>query len=102
LVLSAAFDKDGNDADSATGTLSLYHGDQKVGEGRLKTQLGAFAIAGSSLNVGRDPGEAITEDYPGTSPFSFSGGTIDRVAIDVSGEPYVDMEREAVLMLMRE
>ena len=46
VILSAAFEKDGNDADGATGTLSLYHGDQKVGEGRIKTQLGAFAIAG--------------------------------------------------------
>jgi arylsulfatase A-like enzyme len=102
LILSASFDKDGNDADGAVGTLSLYHGDQKVGEGRVKTQLGAFAIAGSGLYVGRDPGEAITEDYPGEPPHAFTGGTIDRVAIDVSGEPYVDMEREAVLMLMRE
>ena len=102
VILSAAFDKDGNDADGATGTLSLYHGDQKVGEGRIKTQLGAFAIAGAGLNVGRDPGEAITDDYPGEPPFAFTGGTIDRVAIDVSGDPYVDMEREAALMLMRE
>ena len=54
------------------------------------------------MNVGRDPGEAITEDYPGGPPHTFTGGTIDRVAIDVSGEPYVDMEREAVLMLIRE
>jgi hypothetical protein len=32
----------------------------------------------------------------------FTGGVIDRVAIDVSGEPYHDLEREAALMLMRE
>jgi len=31
-----------------------------------------------------------------------TGGTINRVAIDVSGEPYVDLEREAASMLMRE
>ena len=49
VILSAAFEKDGNDADGATGTLSLYHGDHKVGEGRIKTQLGAFAIAGVEL-----------------------------------------------------
>jgi arylsulfatase len=102
LILSASFDKDGNEADGATGTLSLYHGDRKVGEGRIKTQLGAFAIAGAGLRVGCDSGEAITADYPGAPPYAFTGGTIDRVAIDVSGEPYVDMEREAVLMLMRE
>jgi arylsulfatase len=102
VILSAAFEKDGMDGDGAIGMLSLYHGDHKVGEGRIKTQLGAFAVAGANLYVGRDPGEAITEDYSGEPPYEFTGGTIDRVAIDVSGEPYVDMEREAVLMLMRE
>ena len=48
-----------------TGTLSLYHGDQKVGEGRIKTQPGKFAIAGEGLYVGRDSGEPVTDDYPG-------------------------------------
>jgi arylsulfatase len=31
-----------------------------------------------------------------------TGGTIKRVAIDVSGRPYVDLEREAVAMVARE
>jgi arylsulfatase len=30
------------------------------------------------------------------------GGVVKRVAIDVSGRPYVDMEREAAAMLARE
>jgi arylsulfatase len=64
--------------------------------------VGAFAIAGSALCVGQDPGEPITEDYPGKPSYQFTGGVIDRVAIDVSGEPYHDLEREAALMLMRE
>ena len=68
----------------------------------IKTQLGAFAIAGAGLYVGRHEGDAITDDYPGESPPRFTGGTISRVAIDVSGEPYVDLEREAAVMLMRE
>ena len=54
------------------------------------------------LYVGRNPGEPVTEDYPGGAPHSFTGGTINRIAIDVSGEPYQDLEREAALMLMRE
>ena len=29
------------------------------------------------------------------SPHTFTGGTINRVAVDVSGEPYIDLEREA-------
>ena len=32
---------------------------------------------------------------PGEAPHRFTGGTINRVAIDVSGEPYMDLEREA-------
>ena len=42
----------------------------------------------------------ITDDYPGEAPHRFTGGTIKQVAIDVSGEAYVDLEREAALMLM--
>ncbi len=52
--------------------------------------------------VGRDVGDPVTEDYPGERPYRFTGGTIKRVAVDVSGEPYIDLEREAALMLMRE
>ena len=79
----------------ATGILSLYYGDKKVGEGRIKTQPGDFSLAGEGLCVGRDSGEAVTDDYPGESPHRFTGGTIKRVAVDVSGEPYLDLEREA-------
>ena len=72
----------------------------EVGDGPVKTQLGAFAISGSGLYVGRQEGEVITDDYPGEAPHRFTGGTIKQVAIDVSGEAYVDLEREAALMLM--
>ncbi|HEY1516662.1 MAG TPA: arylsulfatase, partial [Solirubrobacteraceae bacterium] len=103
LILSASFDKDGEDPPGvATGTLSLYHGDQKVGEQRIKTQPGKFMIAGEGLCAGRDGGEPVTADYPGAHPHTFTGGTINRVAVDVSGEPYVDLEREAAAMMARE
>jgi hypothetical protein len=64
----------------ATGILSLYHGDRKVGEGRIKTQPGGFAIAGEGLCIGRDSGEPVTDDYPGAPPWRFTGGTLKRVA----------------------
>jgi arylsulfatase A-like enzyme len=103
VILSASFDKDGEDPPGvATGLLALYHGDRKVGEGRIKTQPGNFELAGEGLRVGRDSGDAITADYPGKPPYRFAGGTIKRVAVDVSGDPYVDMEREAVAMMARE
>jgi arylsulfatase A-like enzyme len=103
LLLSASFEKDGEDAPGvATGVLSLYYGDRKVGDGRIKVQPGGFEVAGEGLCVGRDSGAAVTDDYPGAPPHRFTGGTIKRVAVDVSGEPYLDMEREAEAMLARE
>jgi arylsulfatase len=104
LILSASFEKDGEDAPGvATGILSLYHGEEKVGEGRIKTQPGKFTLAGEGLCVGRDSGEAVTDDYPPSHDHhGLTGGTINRVAVDVSGEPYVDLEREAVAMMSRE
>jgi arylsulfatase len=103
LILSAAFEKDGEDPPGvAVGTLSLFHDDVKVGEGRIRTQPGKFSLAGDGLCVGRDSSDPVTNDYPGTAPWAFTGGTIKRVAIDVSGDPYVDLEREAVAMMARE
>ena len=103
LILSASFVKDGEDPPPvATGILSLYYGDHKVAEGRIKTQPGGYMIAGEGLAVGRDVGDPVTQDYPGQRPYRFTGGTIRRVVVDVSGEPYIDLEREAQAMLMRE
>jgi hypothetical protein len=46
-------------------------------------------------------GAPVTEDYPGERPWPFTGGTIERVIVDVSGEPYVDLEKEAIAMMKR-
>ena len=103
LILSASFEKEGSGPSPVSeGVLSLYHGEKKVGEGRIKTQPGSYMIAGEGLAVGRDVGDPVTQDYPGERPYTFTGGTIRRVAVDVSGEPYIDLEREAAGMLMRE
>jgi arylsulfatase A-like enzyme len=103
LVLSASFAKDGEDPPNvATGILTLYHGDTKVGEGRIKTQPGMYSLAGEGLCVGRDSGAPVTGDYEGNHGARFTGGTIKRVAVDVTGDPYVDLEREAQAMLARE
>ncbi len=102
LILSAAFEKDGEESPGvATGTLSLYHGDHKVGTGRIRMQPGNFELCGAGLCVGRDSGADVTDDYPGELPHRFTG-KIKRVAIDVSGEPYLDLERQAEAMLARE
>ncbi len=102
LIVSASFEKDGEDSPgTATGMLSIYHGEEKVGEQRIKTQPGSYGLSGTDLTVGRSE-RAIVAELPGERPWPFSGGTIKFVAVDVSGEPYVDLEREAQAMLARE
>jgi arylsulfatase len=63
-----------------TGTISL---DIRGGPG-----LGA----GDGLCVGRDDASPVLPTY--TAPVAFTGGTIDKVVVDVSGERYVGHEAE--------
>ena len=61
-----------------------------------------FSIAGEGLNVGKDGAEPVPDDYPGEAPWPFTGGTIRRAAVDVSGEPFVDLAAEARMALLRD
>ncbi|HTY96076.1 MAG TPA: arylsulfatase [Solirubrobacteraceae bacterium] len=101
VVLSATFEREG-DGMPAEGTLTLHVRDKDVGEGKIKTQPGKFSLAGEGLNVGKDGGEPVTDDYPGDSPWPFVGGTIKRAAVDVSGEPFVDLLNEARMAFARD
>ena len=100
-ILSAAFERDGDDMPTH-GTLTLFIGDRAVGSGQIKTQPGNFSLVGEGLNVGRDGGEPVTDDYPGTAPWAFTGGAIKQVIVDVSGERFIDIEKEALAMMKRE
>ena len=85
------------------GTARLFIGDKQVGELKgMVTQLGKFALCGEGLNVGRDGGAPVTDDYPGTRPWAFAGGTIKQVVVDVSGEEYHDFEMEVQAMMSRD
>jgi arylsulfatase len=44
----------------------------------------------------------VTEDYAGYYPWAFTGGTIKKVIVDVSGESYVDLELEAMAAFKRD
>ena len=101
MILGASFVREG-DAMPATGALSLFIDDEKVGEGVITTQPGNFSLVGEGLNVGQDPASPVTDDYPGSSPFAFTGGTIKETSVDVSSEQYVDLEKEALAMMKRE
>ncbi len=72
------------------GTLTLYVDDDAVGSAPIVTQPGYFCITGDGICVGRDSGSAVSPNYD--APFPFTGGTIDKVVVDVSGERYLDHE----------
>jgi len=100
-VLSAAFVREGTDM-PAQGTLTLYIDDQAVGSGQIKTQPGNFSLVGEGLCVGRDGGEPVSAEYADERPFAFTGGTIKQVIVDVSGEPFMNLEHEAAMAMMRD
>jgi len=101
-AFTAEFNKTGQDPQtrSALGTLTLYIDTKQVGQVEIKTQPGFFSGVGAGLCVGRDSGSPVSPDYK--PPFTFTGGTIDGVAIDVAGEPYIDHEKEVKAWLLRD
>jgi arylsulfatase len=101
VIFGASFVREG-DSMPTTGTLSLFIDDTTVGEGQITTQPGNFSLVGEGLNIGQDPASPVTDDYPGERPFAFTGGTIVEAIVDVSGDEYVDLEREALAMMKRE
>ncbi|MFI8090057.1 arylsulfatase [Streptomyces sp. NPDC086080] len=95
-VLTAEFAAEGRSADpampGATGTLTLYMDDEELASHDIVTQPGLFCVVGDGICVGRDDASPVTPDYQ--APFPFTGGTIDKVVVDVSGERYVDHEAQ--------
>ncbi len=101
-VYSAEFQKTGQDPQTRSflGTLNLYIDNKLIGKAQIKTQPGKFSIAGEGLCVGRDSGSPVSPDY--RPPFAFTGGTIEKVIVDVSGEPFVDYEKEVMAWIMKD
>jgi arylsulfatase A-like enzyme len=95
-VLAAEFAASGPNSTPAMpgtqGTLTLYVDDQQVGQGPIVTQPGYFCLTGDGICVGRDSASAVTPEYQ--APFPFTGGSIDKVVVDVSGDRYIDHESQ--------
>jgi len=95
-TLTVEFVTTGQSTDPAVpgfnGTLTLYVDERKVGDGEIVTQPGNFCLVGDGICVGRDSASPVTPQY--TAPFAFTGGTIEKVVVDVSGERFVDHEAE--------
>lgn len=75
------------------GDAVLYIDDDEVATfAGLRAHPGTFGLAGATLAVGRNTGSPVSRDY--RPPFEFTGGTIAEISFDVSGTPYLDLERE--------
>ena len=75
------------------GTAKLYVDEKVVAQGPMRAQVGKFTLSGDGLCIGFDSGDNVSQEYK--TPARFTGGTILGVAIDVSKEVYLDLEREA-------
>ncbi|MFE7223870.1 arylsulfatase [Nocardioides sp. NPDC057577] len=84
----------------SVGTTNLYVDDQIVATGEMRAQIGKFTLCGDGLCVGFDSADAVSRSYK--APFAFTGGKILGVAVDVSGESYLDLETEALAALARD
>lgn len=75
------------------GSTTLYVDDQAAAKASMRAQAGPFTLAGDGLCVGFDSGDNVSQHYQ--NPGTFTGGTILGVAVDVSDEAYLDLEKEA-------
>jgi arylsulfatase len=84
----------------ANGSLKLSVNGKVVAQTALATQPGSFGLSGSALTIGRSGDDPVLTSI--TAPAVFTGGTIERVVANISGEHVADLEREAAAALSRE
>ncbi len=83
------------------GDVTLYIDDDAVGTlADVQSHPGTFGLAGAGITVGRNGGSGVSSQYK--APFTFTGGTIAQVTVDVSGRPYEDVEKELALAFSRD
>jgi arylsulfatase len=102
-VFGVRFDRTGTVEGSHTplGEASLYIDDAVVATlPDMVAQPGAFALAGGGVSVGRNTGQAVSSAY--RAPFTFTGGDIADVAVDISGEPYLDVKMSLAAAFSRD
>ncbi len=83
------------------GSVALYVDEAIVATlADVRTHPVTFGLAGASVQVGRNGGQPVCGAY--SAPFPFTGGSITKVMIDVSGTSYIDRERELALAFARD
>ncbi|MBV0917019.1 arylsulfatase [Mycobacteroides chelonae] len=102
-VLGARFAKTGTVPGSHTplGDVTLFIDEQAVGSlSAVEIHPGTFGLAGASLSIGRNSGSAVSSDYK--APYAFTGGAIAQVVVDISGEPYENLEKKLAIAFAKD
>ncbi len=100
-VLGFEFIKSGQgEHGESVGTGKLYIDEEQVAEGDFRTQTGRYALCGEGLCIGRDGGDAVTQDYGDKG--AFGGGRIVQVMFDIADDVYIDVEREIAAVFARD
>ena len=102
-LLGARYSLKGTVPNSHTplGDVGLFIDDTEVGTlADVQAHPGTFGLAGAGITVGRNGGSAVSSRYK--APFTFTGGTIAQVTVDLSGRPYADVEKELALAFSRD
>jgi hypothetical protein len=85
--------REGGEYGESHGKATLYVNNEAVADGSMKTRFGKFNLAGDGLGIGRDSGDAVSEDC--TTLGEFKNGTIFGVAVTVEKGQYLDLEKLA-------
>ena len=64
------------------GTVTLWFGDEQVGEGRMPRTVPVAFSTYAGMDIGRDNGLVVDRDYEDKAPYAFTG-TIGRVVFDL-------------------
>ena len=94
-VLGVAYARTGTVEGSHTplGDVTLYVDGAAVATlAGVKAHPLMFGLAGGGVDVGRNLGQPVSAAY--AAPFAFTGGRIAKAVVDVSGAPYIDLERQ--------
>jgi arylsulfatase A-like enzyme len=102
-IFGVEYRRTGTVANSHTplGDVTLYiDGDAVASRSDVKAHPGTFGLAGATISVGRNSGSAVSSTFK--APYAFAGGTITQVNVDLSGAPYVDVEKEFALAFAKD
>jgi len=100
VTLRYQFEKNAQEKLGAGGIGRLYIDGNKVGEGQIQRTIKYRYSLDESFDIGRDSASPVSEEYKGGA--QFTGGTIDKVVIDLEGERHVDPETDAGIVMKRQ